>query len=282
MKNLFISLVLLFALSGPIRADQPEFVVPTQTIEGADQPIPFGEIVTLSPSPIKSPPKYLVSVSYQWRVLVNGVEKKQGVRTFSDGSIVFGGNPSQKIQAVLSTAYLFQVRVGDKPDGAILQSELRQGELQVVNVTIVGSAPPSPAPPGPQPQPPSPQPDGPEPTLPEGLFSLAKKSRSFVLTLNIDPAKRATAAQALAGSFESVAQQIASGSITSIQDALVKTLQGNQQALTQAGANASDWRPFGTSLQTEMKKLQANQRLVNVGDLRQVYVEVAQGLRSIK
>jgi len=73
MKIIY-SLIIFLAFSLNVFAEK--FVIPDQKIVGAETPIPLGELVDLSVSPIKSPPQYLVETTYTWKVLDGYTEKK--------------------------------------------------------------------------------------------------------------------------------------------------------------------------------------------------------------
>ena len=70
MINLLACLLTAFALPGPIGVDSDKYQVPKQTIVGAEKPIPLGELVDLSLSPIDPKPANLVQYAVSWQVFL--------------------------------------------------------------------------------------------------------------------------------------------------------------------------------------------------------------------
>ena len=66
MNKFIISIVAALLVNSALIAT--DFVVPQQKIVGAESPVPLGELVDLTVSPIKDPPKHFVSCSIAWKV----------------------------------------------------------------------------------------------------------------------------------------------------------------------------------------------------------------------
>lgn len=273
-KFLFVALFGLPCLMGgaplanTVRAT--DFQAPQQKIEGADEPIPFGEVVILHPTPVAKPPQYLHTISYQWKVLVDGQEKKRGVKTFADGSIVFGGTPDQKITAILTISYLYIVREGDKPDGAVKEVSQKQSDILVANVVIKSSTPTPPTPtPGPNPQP--------TPPAPVNKFGLSDTVKGWLSTVGLSGQKKADTVSQMAQVFASLAADVTAGKINNQND-LVKQTQVKTAAVLKNGALQAAWETWATNLNTELSNLLKAGKISNIADWAQAYSEVAAGL----
>lgn len=133
----------------PLPAWATDFVVPKQAIIGAEKPVPLGELVDLSLSPLAEKPPHLVSVSASWKVLdVAGGQEKR-VRDYEGGVFFGAGIKKCKLKAIVAVTYLYAVK-GD--DGTV-------GEVAVRTVFLmqdvqIGEDLPEPDPePGPNPDP---------------------------------------------------------------------------------------------------------------------------------
>lgn len=109
---------------------------------------------------------------------------------------------------------------------------------------------PPPIPPRPDPTPPpNPSPTPPDPRPPAGEFGVAPKVYDVVLSLPIEPMKRAADARQLADSCDVAAAQIAAGTITNPQD----LINGMGVALKALPA----WKPAAQKLQAIFKETYA-------------------------
>ena len=125
---------------------------------------------------------------------------------------------------------------------------------------------------------PEPPDDKPEPTLPDGRYRLAAAARQWALaTVALPPARRAESAQALAGSFESVAAAVAAGTLKGSAEVLAATTRSNRDAL---GADREAWSDWGLRLEQRLNTLHAGQALTPAA-IATAWREVAVGLRSL-
>lgn len=240
-----------------------DFQMPVQKIEGADESIPFGEVIILNPTSVKNTPKYLHTISYSWKILVDGKEKTR-FKTFSDGSVVFGGTPDQHITALLVISYLYIVREGDKPDGAIKEVGQKQSDILMANVVVEASKDPNPPKPNPKP-------------APVDKFGLTNLTNNWLSTVTLSGEKKTSTVALMANVFSSLADSIASGKITT-QEELIKQSQTMTAGVLTNGALQSAWQTWATNLNGELSKLLKAGKLVNLGDWQQAYKEVAAGL----
>lgn len=80
----------------------------------------------------------------------------------------------------------------------------------------------------------------------------------------------------LAESFESIAAQVAAGVLQTANDITAATAEANRQAL---GESLPEWLPVLRELQTAMKNLAAEGKLATPDQHRDLWVDIAQGLR---
>ena len=88
------------------------FVVPEQKIVGAEIPIPLGELVDLSISPIQSAPKFLVSTTYAWKVFDGYTEKR--IRNYENGVFFGSGIQAKRLKVIVSITHLYVVKDNEK------------------------------------------------------------------------------------------------------------------------------------------------------------------------
>jgi hypothetical protein len=100
-KILFSLLATILISSSSLATD---FVVPQQKIVGAEAPVPLGELVDLTVSPIKDPPKHFVSCSVAWKVFDGDKEKR--VREYQDGIFFGAGVVPKRMTALVAITYL--------------------------------------------------------------------------------------------------------------------------------------------------------------------------------
>lgn len=80
----------------------------------------------------------------------------------------------------------------------------------------------------------------------------------------------------LAGSFESIATQIAAGILQKVDDIIKTTAEANREAL---GESLSDWLPVLQKFQATMKKLAEQGKLSTPDQHQALWAEIAKGLR---
>jgi hypothetical protein len=255
-KILFSILATILISSSSLATD---FVVPQQKIVGAEAPVPLGELVDLSVSPIKDPPKHFVSYSIAWKVFDGDKEKR--VREYQDGIFFGAGVVPKKMTALVAVTYLYVVKEGDK---AI---EVATKTVIISSPVIIGEDPG-----------PSPDPVAPEPSFPEARYNLNKKAYSLAMS-KVPAAIRKGSATAVAKSFESMASAVAAGAIMEVDDLLKKTTESNRVAV---GANKAAWEPFFKEMQDTLYSLYESKQMVTASDFAEAWREVATGLKAIK
>jgi hypothetical protein len=267
------ALSVLLVLGLAVRADD-RFPLPAQHIVGADEPIGQGEVAALTPSPIKDPPRTLVSSSYSWKLLEG--TKERPFFEYKDGILFGAGVKARRLTAICAVTHLYMVRERpDDPASRVVEVATRTNLL--IAEVVIGE-PPTP-PPGPEP-PPGPAPPTPEPSLPDGQFALAKFA--FQEAGKVAAADRAKGAAALADSLAGVASAIAAGTLNDPQEILTKTREANDAALSRAGVTAGSWSAFGAALQAELVRLYKDGKLKTKDHYRAAWLELATGLRAIK
>ena len=255
-KILFSLLAAMLISSSSLATD---FVVPQQKIVGAEAPVPLGELVDLTVSPIKDPPKHFVSCSIAWKVFDGDREKR--VREYQDGIFFGAGVVPKRMTALVAITYLYVVKEGDK---AI---EITTRTVIISSPVIIGEDPG-----------PDPEPSAPEPSFPEARYNLQKKAYSLAIN-KVPAAIRKGSATAVAKSFESMASAVAAGAIKEVDELLKKTAESNRAAV---GANKAAWEPFFKEMQETLYSLYESKQMVTATDFAEAWREVAAGLKSVK
>jgi hypothetical protein len=255
-KILFSLLAAMLISSSSLATD---FVVPQQKIVGAEAPVPLGELVDLTVSPIKDPPKHFVSCSIAWKVFDGDKEKR--VREYQDGIFFGAGVVPKRMTALVAITYLYVVKEGDKT------SEIVTKTVIISSPVIIGEDPG-----------PDPEPSAPEPTFPEARYNLQKKAYSLAIN-KVPAAIRKGSATAVAKSFESMASAVAAGAIKEVDELLKKTAESNRAAV---GANKAAWEPFFKEMQETLYSLYESKQMVTATDFAEAWREVAAGLKSVK
>ena len=237
-----------------------DFIIPQQKIVGAEAPIPLGELVDLSVSPIKDPPKYFVSYSLAWKVFDGDKEKR--VREYQDGIFFGAGVVNKKMTALVAITYLFAIKEGDRI------SEVGTKTVLLSTPVIIGSDSPDP----------SPDPVEPEPSFPESRYSLNSKAYKAAMS-KVPTQARKAGAKNIAKSFESIASAVSAGALNQVDDILKKTTEANRAAV---GNYRADWEPFFKYMQDALYTLYEEKQMVNVNDFAEAWREVATGLKSVK
>jgi len=236
-----------------------DFVVPQQKIVGAESPVPLGELVDLTVSPIKDPPKHFVSCSIAWKVFDGDKEKR--VREYQDGIFFGAGVVPKRMTALAAITYLYVVKEGDKT------IEITTKTVIISSLVTIGED-----------LDPAPDPAAPEPSFPESRYNLHKKAYSLAMS-KVPAATRKGSAAAVAKSFESMASAVAAGAIKEVDDLLKKTAESNRAAV---GANKVAWEPFFKEMQDTLYSLYEDKQMVTATDFAEAWREVASGLKSVK
>lgn len=257
MNKILCSLLATILISSSSLAT--DFVVPQQKIVGAEAPVPLGELVDLTISPIKDPPKHFVSYSVAWKVFDGDKEKR--VREYQDGIFFGAGVVSKRMTALVAITYLYAVKDADKT------TEITTKTVIISTPVIIGEDPG-----------PAPDPAAPDPVFPEAKYSLQKKAYSLAMT-KVPAAIRKNTATAVAKSFEAMASAVAAGAIKEVDDLLKKTAESNRAAV---GANKAAWEPFFKEMQDTLYSLYEGKQMVTATDFAEAWREVAAGLKSVK
>jgi hypothetical protein len=257
MNKFIISIVAALLVNSALIAT--DFVVPQQKIVGAESPVPLGELVDLTVSPIKDPPKHFVSCSIAWKVFDGDKEKR--VREYQDGIFFGAGVVPKRMTALAAITYLYVVKEGDKT------TEIATKTVIISSPVIIGEDPG-----------PDPEPSAPEPSFPEARYNLQKKAHSLAIS-KVPAAIRKGSAAAVAKSFESMASAVAAGAIMEVDDLLKKTAESNRAAV---GANKAAWEPFFKEMQDTLYSLYESKQMVTASDFAEAWREVAVGLKSVK
>jgi hypothetical protein len=235
-----------------------EFVAPTQTILGAEQPVPLGELVFLTVSPIKEKPANLEKVEYQWKVF-DGDAEKTNWKADKDG-IYFGtGLTPKKMKVFLVATYLFVVKDGDKVKEVAVRTNFLSVVVQLGDGVI---------------QPPQPhQPE--EPEVKDGSFGLAKG-------VYLEARKVRIGAKELAGSFRGIASAVANGTLKDPKAILANLKKSNNSALQAAGIQPERWDPFGEWLEEKLWTLYQDGKLSKPADYAAAFEEIVVGLSAVR
>jgi hypothetical protein len=277
-KTLTLLAALLLAAAAP--AADPKIV-------GADQPVPLGELVSLSVTPPDDPktPNPVVTVKYDWSVFEWDAKKKdfvpKRVKVDLDGGICFGAGIVEK-KLLVHCAVTVITPVKDK-DGKVTDIKTNTFLLSAT-VTIGDGGPAGPA--GPPPTPPDVTPPDvprPPPAPPEAdptfdgkwgpLSKLVWKAAK-----DIDPAARRKAKD-LAAAFRKTADQIKAGALKGQKAILAAAKQADDAAL---GDQADSWDPVSEALADALLKLANAGQLAADADFESAFRAVADGLEKVK
>jgi hypothetical protein len=248
MRNI-LSVLFLFLFASNIFS-QDKFVLPNQNIVGAEQPIPLGELVDLSISPIKDKVPNLDKVVVSWKIYDGDNEKK--FRASGDGIFFGAGIKSKKLLVLASVSYLYKVKEGDKITDADIKNVLLSATLQIGDQVL-----PAPGPIDPKPI----VPDAGE-KLPAGRFNLSKIAYDNVYRY-VDASNR-SGAKVYANSLEGVASSIAAGVYDEVEPILKATKEANDQALKQANIPNKGWNSYGDAMQDVIYDVYKNKKVITV------------------
>jgi hypothetical protein len=265
---------LLLPLAITLAGAAGNFQVPEQSIVGADEPVPLGELVDLTVSPIKEKPQHLDQVSYQWTVLESdgkGGLREKRAKNYEDGVFFGAGLRPQKVFVVCHVTYLFVVRGDDKK-----VNQVAVKTVKLSSTVTIGE--PGPDPPGPGP---GPNPPGPEPVVPDGQFKLAK----FVYgeANKVAAQSRSGGAKALAEAFRSMAASVAAGAFSKDEDILKESRRKNNSALAAVGDHAvKDWDGFFLALQDRLYELYKSGALKGKDAYATAFREMQSGVEAVR
>jgi hypothetical protein len=276
MKSLLAILAVVF-MSAAARAD--DYVVPKQTVVGAEKSIPLGEEVDLSLSPVGDLPKYLVSSSEEWAVYELDHDPKTGLivrkdhkfRQYVDPNgtkgIFFGaGIKDRQMLAVVTVTYLYAVK-DDK--GQVTKAATRT--VVMMADLVIGTGKPRPVVP---PAPPKPKPDPTPPVLPAGQFGLAKFIYDEVKADR--PGNAAVVSAQIAGAYRKVIAEAGGKDLKTL-------LKASATATTGMGADDAGWTRVADAIQNKLYALYATDHKLNTGDdLVLALGELATGFEAIK
>lgn len=241
------------------------FVVPEQKIVGAELPIPLGELVDLSISPIQSPPKFLVSTTYAWKVFDGYAEKR--IRNYEGGVFFGSGIQTKRLKVIVSVTHLYIVK--DKDNEKLLESAIKTNFIST-DVFIGEQEPDTP-----------PEPEV-EPEFEESKYQLSKFIYNNVKLLKISKSDKAKQSSTIAISFDSIAAAIAAGTIGTLDEILKKTAESNKLALTKSGGDRTKWEPLFTEIQEKLFDLYKTNKMQTKEDFAIAWREISSGLKLIK
>jgi len=240
------------------------FVIPEQKIVGAELPIPLGELVDLSISPIQSSPKFLVSTTYAWKVFDGYTEKR--IRNYENGVFFGSGIQAKRLKVIVSVTHLYIVKDNEK----LLETAIRTNFIST-DVFIGEQEPDTP-----------PEPEV-EPEFGESKYQLSKFVYDGVKNnIKLSKSDKTKQCAAIATSFDSIAAAIAAGTIATLDDILKKTAESNKLALTRSGGDRTKWEPVFTEIQEKLFDLYKTNKMQTKEDFAIAWREISSGLKLIK
>ena len=239
------------------------FIVPEQKIIGAELPIPLGELVDLSISPIQSAPKFLVSTTYTWKVFDGYTEKR--IRNYENGVFFGSGIQAKKLKVIVSVTHLYIVKENEK----LLEAAIRTNFIST-DVFIGEEEPSAPI-----------EPEV-EPEFGESKYQLSKFVYDGVKNIKLSKSDRTKQCAAIATSFDGIAAAIAAGTIATLEDILKKTAESNKFALTKSGGDRAKWETLFTEIQEKLFDLYKTNKMQTKEDFSIAWREISFGLKLIK
>lgn len=263
------------------------YVLPSIQISGPETVKSGGRMVTVSATLDKTTlPDNLLSVKFQWTVLVDGVPSKSTL-VWPDGTkIIFGSsdNPGNTT-VILDVDCLYGVQtsavIGGKSTDVYTDVETNSGDLQVHNIVVEDAAPCPPPAPTPQPPSPAPIPVPTPPSLPEGKYGLAQVAYSAFVNSNMTNEQKYKVAQALAASFKSVTDKIGDG-YNNFDEILADTATANKLAVSITGVPPAVTASANQAIGDKLYQLtvQSNQ-ITTSDDLKTAFLEIQTGLAAV-
>jgi len=239
------------------------FIVPEQKIVGAEVPIPLGELVDLSISPIQSAPKFLVSTTYAWKVFDGYTEKR--IRNYENGVFFGSGIQAKRLKVIVSVTHLYIVKENEK----LLESAIRTNFISA-DVFIGEEEPSTPV-----------EPEA-EPEFGESKYQLSKFVYDGVKNIKLSKSDKAKQCNAIASSFDGIAAAIAAGTIATLDEILKKTAESNKFALTKSGGDRAKWESLFTEIQEKLFDLYKTNKMQTKEDFAIAWREISSGLKLVK
>jgi hypothetical protein len=239
------------------------FIVPEQKIVGAEVPIPLGELVDLSISPIQSSPKFLISTTYSWKVFDGYAEKR--IRNYENGVFFGSGIQAKKLKVIVAITHLYVVKDNEKLLEAATKTNFISTDV------FIG-----------EPEPDTPPEPEIEPEFGESKYELSKFVYDGVKNIKLSKTDKIKQSTAIAASFESIASAIAAGAITTLEDILKKTAESNKFALTKSGGDRAKWEPLFTEIQEKLFDLYKTSKMQTKEDFAGAWREISSGLKLVK
>lgn len=239
------------------------FIVPEQKIVGAELPIPLGELVDLSISPIQSPPKFLVSTTYAWKVFDGYTEKR--IRNYENGIFFGSGIQTKKLKVIVSVTHLYIVKDNEK----LLEAAIRTNFISTD--VFIGEEDPA-----------APEEPEVEPEFGESKYQLSKFVYDGVKNIKLSKSDKIKQCNAIASSFDGIAAAIAAGTITTLEDILKKTAESNKFALTKSGGDRAKWETLFTEIQEKLFDLYKTSKMQTKEDFAGAWREISFGLKLVK
>jgi hypothetical protein len=239
------------------------FIVPEQKIVGAEVPIPLGELVDLSISPIQSTPKFLVSTTYSWKVFDGYAEKR--IRNYENGVFFGSGIQAKKLKVIVAITHLYVVKENEK----LLEVATKTNFISTD--VFIG-----------EPEPDTPPEPEVEPEFGESKYQLSKFVYDGVKNIKLSKTDKIKQSTAISASFESIASAIAAGSITTLEDILKKTAESNKFALTKSGGDRAKWESLFTEIQEKLFDLYKTSKMQTKEDFATAWREISSGLKLVR
>ena len=239
------------------------FIIPEQKIVGAEVPIPLGELVDLSISPIQSSPKFLISTTYSWKVFDGYAEKR--IRNYENGVFFGSGIQVKKLKVIVAITHLYVVKDNEK----LLEAATRTNFISTD--VFIG-----------EPEPDTPPEPEIEPEFEESKYELSKFVYNGVKNIKLSKSDKIKQCAAIATSFDGIAAAIAAGTIATLEDILKKTAESNKFALTKSGGDRAKWEPLFTEIQEKLFDLYKTSKMQTKEDFAGAWREISSGLKLVK
>jgi hypothetical protein len=281
MKKALLGFLLSLVLCGSVFAAAPvkdDYVTPPVSIVGAEDPVPYGEMVQVQAVHKGEVPADLTDVHYDWKVFSGDTQTEKRVYVSPDSKTVIfaAGIKKTKFLVVLNVTYTY---IHKDKDGKIDNVQTRTSGIQNTYVTV-GDKAPEPIPPGPNPTPVPPTPTPTPPVVPDTPLGLVKASVAAAAGMT-SPTKT-SAAQALAVVYNQVAADIEANKIATLGEAYKQLKDGNAKALASVNADLGEWQIWDDGLRRAVYKLYLDKKLTKVTDYPAVFREIAQSFSYIK
>ena len=234
-------------------------------------------------------PDDLLSIKYNWTVLVDG-KHETSFLTWPDGSriVIASSEAASLTTVVLDVDCLLGRRTdieGQEPTYSGV--ELVSQELLTLAIAV-GQATPVPTPPSPHPRP-GPEPE-PEPEPDAGLAPFAKEVAAMVRQAVAADPRRAARAKAVGDVYAGVAGKISrAAALNPVPPDLAAY--GTAESIVRAtgaelvialGPDRAAWSPFFAALRVRLGAMADAGQLPSAGAHAPVFTDIAAGLRSIR